>query len=146
MAGAPTIADLRGPGDGGGRLLSRNMDIRRDVSPYRQSSDFDTLIRQFDQNSGWNSQDPKTGLSLKDTVARAEQDLGRAPDLYAYPRVCPDPAAVRKLLSSVCSTNPAADDPLAEPPVVDWCNFAVADAASTRNPLICTSSWRNSSQ
>ena len=140
-------------------LLDRSMKFRQDISPYRVNNNFNQLVRQFDENSGFSATytDVQLGqLSLQARIDIADADLLRARDLYGVLAVYA-PAARFRLDDGANQGSPGADyqnNLCAQPenpdppdpthsgrvldPIVDWCNFparlrqAVREAAYLR--------------
>jgi hypothetical protein len=119
-------------------LLQTNKQFREDISPHREKPDFDQLVRQFDYTSGFNREIPSQGMTLQQRIDKADRELRRARDLYAFLAVYADEGRFRadraywQASGLNCPEQPVADDPLAEPPVVDWCNFAARMRESVR--------------
>ena len=81
-------------------LLKRNLGFHEDISPYHGKDNFDTLVRQFDANSGWLAQyddpDEEIGeMTLQQRIDLADKELREARDLYAYLAVFGAPARFR---------------------------------------------------
>jgi hypothetical protein len=140
-------------------LLDRSMKFRQDISPYRLNNNFNDLVRQFDENSGFSATytDAQLGqLSLQARIDIADADLLRARDLYGVLAVYAPAARFRlddgadqgspgaNYQNSLCAQpeNPNPPDPTHSgrvlDPIVDWCNFparlrqAVREAAYLR--------------
>lgn len=104
-------------------LLEANKQFRQDISPHNDKPDFDQLVRQFDYESGFDREIPNQSITLRERIDQADQELRRARDLYAFLAVYADEPRFRGD-RAYCDAQPQADDPIADPPVVDWCNFA----------------------
>ncbi|MFQ5593146.1 MAG: hypothetical protein ACE5HA_03255 [Anaerolineae bacterium] len=122
-------------------LLQANKQFREDISPHRDKPDFDQLVRQFDYASGFDRTLPDQSMTLQERIDQADRELRRARDLYAFLAVYADEARFRADRTSWnepdnqafnCPAQPVADDPIADPPVVDWCNFAARMRESVR--------------
>jgi len=112
-------------------LLQANKQFRQDISPHNEKPDFDQLVRQFDYASGFDRTIPNQQVTLQQRIDQADQELRQARDLYAYLAVYANEARFRTD-RAYCPAQPVADDPVAEPPVVDWCNFAARMRESVR--------------
>ncbi len=160
MAGALFYADYKVLEEQARALLERNMKFRQDISPYRQSNNFNKLVRQFDVNSGFAAvyDDPApeiTSMSLQQRIDLADAELREARNLYAYLAVYAPEARLRadngtdsvpsdnyKEVLCANAENPNPPDPAKSgqvlEPVIDWCNFparlrqAVREAAYLR--------------
>lgn len=140
-------------------LLQRSMQFRQDISPYRGINNFNTLVRHFDEQSGFSASytDPVVGqLTLQQRIDLADADLRQARNIYAVLAVYAPEARLRAddgtnpafpgadYKNTLCAKaeNPNPPDPQHTgqvlDPIVDWCNFparlrqAVREAAYLR--------------
>ena len=131
-------------------LLERSIKFRQDISPYRDSKNFNDLVRHFDEKSGFSASytDPVLGqLTLQQRIDRADTDLRRAREIYGFLAVYAPEARLRgddgsdpafnpngaaagddyKIKLCAQAENPSPADPQHTgqvlDPVVDWCNF-----------------------
>ncbi len=86
VAGALIYDDLKRVESRARLLLKRNLGFREDISPYHGNENFDTLVRQFDANSGWLAQyddpDEEIGeMTLQQRIDLADKEL-REPVTY----------------------------------------------------------------
>lgn len=134
----------------GRELLKRSMNFRQDISPYRQSKNFNDLVRHFDENSGFSASytDPILGvLTLQQRIDRAVADLLRARAIYGFlavyapaARMKADPDYAAALCAQAENPNPRDPQHAGQvlDPIIDWCNFparlrqAVREAAYLR--------------
>jgi hypothetical protein len=134
----------------GRELLKRSMNFRQDISPYRQSKNFNDLVRHFDENSGFSASysDPILGvLTLQQRIDRAVADLLRAREIYGFlavyapdARMKADPDYAAALCAQAENPNPRDPQRAGQvlDPIIDWCNFparlrqAVREAAYLR--------------
>ncbi len=127
VAGPPVHADHLSMEAEAKALLEVNKQFRQDISPHNEKPDFDDLVRQFDYESGFDRTLPNQQVTLEDRMDRADLELRRARDIYAYLAVYADEPRFR-LDRGYCSPEPVADDPIGDPPenapVIDWCNFS----------------------
>jgi hypothetical protein len=129
--------------------LKRGLDAREALSPYKGNVEFDTYVKKFDYQAGWNraysGYDPYGDtLTLIDLIGRADQDLREARDLYAYLLVyapeyrfrtdsyyISDVHTNQGFTEPLCGVTDKEDPDPADPtfsgqvldPVIDWCNF-----------------------
>lgn len=106
-------------------LLEANKQFRKSISPHSgdEAPNFDELVQRFDYESGFDRTIPGESVSIQQRIDRADQELRRARDLYAFLAVYATETRFRGD-RAYCDAQPQADDPVADPPVVDWCNFA----------------------
>jgi hypothetical protein len=143
-------------------LLDRSVKFRQDISPYRQTNNFNKLVRQFDVNAGFSEpyDDPSAAIvtmTLQQRIDMADADLRQARNLYGVLAVYAPEARMRAdgdfititppnfsapLCGATTKENPNPPDPqftgLVLDPIVDWCDFpmrlrqAVREAAYMR--------------
>jgi hypothetical protein len=133
-AGPLSYEDLKKIESEARNLLTVNKQFRQDISPYHEKDSFDDLVRGFDASGGFDADYPGAA-NLGDRIDIADADLRLARDLYAYLAVYADEARHRAdpdVDHGLCPTEPTADDPFAEPPVIDWCNFPARMRESLR--------------
>lgn len=145
------------------RLLEDGLAVREAVSPYQGNVEFQELVQKFnfqarwdpdwDPADGWNASynGPYGPSTLGYQIDRADQDLRRARDLYAYLAVYAPERHFRadaeytggeELCGVMDKEDPDPADPshsgLVLDPVIDWCNFrarlrqSVREAANIR--------------
>lgn len=110
-------------------LLADNKQFRETISPHLGKPAFDRLIRQFDYAAGFNRVLTDTNETLQQRLDRADRELRKARDLYAYLAVYADEARFRAdpVYAVPCGTP---DDVIAN--TIDWCNFAARMRQSVR--------------
>ena len=134
-------------------ILSRGMEMRQALSPYKDNTLFEEYVAKWDYEAGW---DPAKGwsspvtmttpyaanLTLTQLVDAADADLQRARDLYAFllvyaPSRC-FTADVSPKKEGLCDRpeDPNPEDPKHTGqvlnPVIDWCNFKARLRQSVR--------------
>ncbi len=139
--------------------LKNGLQVREALSPYQGQVPFQQYVVKFDAEKGWDQSVPQgttpnpygTTLSLKDLVDRADTDLRRARDLYAFLVVYGPEARFRQDATytgggaaALCgitdkeNPDPLGSGGLAGKPVIDWCNFrarlrqSIREAANLR--------------
>ncbi|MCA9996015.1 MAG: hypothetical protein KDE56_09735 [Anaerolineales bacterium] len=136
-------------------LLERNMNFRRDISPYQPNNNFNKLVRQFDINSGFSApyDDPNPAIptmTLQQRIDLADADLRQARDLYAFLAVYapvirmraddgkdpdnPGPNYKGQLCAQPEDPNPPHPPHTGQvlDPVIDWCDFSARLRQSVR--------------
>lgn len=108
-------------------LLSTNKAFREAISPHQAAANFETLVQQFDYGQGFDRV-AFNGLTLQQNLDRADSQLRRARDLYAYLAVYADEARFRAdpAYDGLCD----AEDPFNDQ--IDHCNFAARMRESLR--------------
>jgi hypothetical protein len=130
-AGPLIYQDLKMVEDKARTLLSTNKQFRQDISPHNNKLNFEELVQAFDYESGFTT--VYTGTqTLQDMLDIADSELRQGRDLYAYLAVYADEARFRADPDVDCPPEPLEDDPFANPPVIDWCNFAARMRESLR--------------
>ena len=128
-------------------LLDRSVKFRQDISPYRQTNNFNKLVRQFDVNAGYSApyDDPSAAImtmTLQQRIDLAVDELHQARNIYAVlavyapePRMRTDSAFITTtvqgfagpLCGAISKENPNPPDPQHTgevlDSVVDWCDF-----------------------
>ena len=110
-------------------LLDKSKTFRQTISPHTERDDFDTIVAKFDYESGFDRTLPGQSKTLAQRIDEADQDLRRARNLYAFLAVYADEDRFRE--ENICGAA-VLDDPIADPPVVDMCNFAARMRESVR--------------
>jgi len=153
-AGALFYADYKALEEQARSLLERNMKFRQDISPYRQTNNFNKLVRQFDVNAGYSApyDDPDPAIApmtLQQRIDLADSELRQARDLYAHLAVYAPEARMRadngtdsvpgaNYKEQFCAQaeNPNPPDPAKSgqvlEPIIDWCNFPARLRQSVR--------------
>jgi hypothetical protein len=153
--------DFRNIEEAAREKLRRGLDARVALSPYKGNVEFETYVKQFDYEAGWNREytglDPYGDtLTLIDLINRVDQDLREARDLYAYLAVYapehrfradgryvtdqapPEYSDYWGATQTLCGNpeDPDPEDPAFSgqvlPPVIDWCNFPARLRQSVR--------------
>jgi hypothetical protein len=128
-------------------LLDRSVKFRQDISPYRQTNNFNKLVRQFDVNAGFSEpyDDPNAAIvtmTLQQRIDMADADLRNARNIYAVLAVYAPEVRMRTDTDYITATQPSFAAPLCgattkenpnppDPqftgqvldPIVDWCDF-----------------------
>jgi len=120
-AGKLSFADMVEIEEEGDRLLQRNKQFRVDISPHLEKPNFDTLVRQFDYNAGFNRMYPEQGETLQQKLDQADRELRQARDFYAFLAVYADIPRFQSTLSCPDPNNKE-----------DRCNFAARMRESLR--------------
>lgn len=114
-------------------LLTASKAFRQTISPHTERDDFDTLVANFDYASGFDRELPGQSKTLAQRIDEADRALRRARNLYAFLAVYADESRFRGDGDiDNCPAAPLNDDPIADPPVVDMCNFAARMRESVR--------------
>jgi hypothetical protein len=129
-AGPLSYEDLKRVEAKARELLTRNKAIRESISPHNDRPDFEALVLRFDYTAGF-SRDYNETLTLQEVHDIADSELRRARDMYAYLAVYADEARFRDDLAD-CLDPPPVEDPFADPPVIDPCNFPARMRESLR--------------
>jgi hypothetical protein len=128
-AGPLTYTDLRLVEGHARDLLTRNREFRHDISPHNEKLNFEELVQDFDYDVGFDRIYAGT-QTLQDRIDIADAELRHVRDLYAYLAVYADAARFRADPEVDCGAG--ADDPFADPPLIDQCNFAARMRESLR--------------
>ncbi len=134
-AGPLTYVELKQVEAEARRLLTTNKGFRQDLSPHQGANNFDDLVRQFDASGGFEAAYPDCGnggFTLQECLDIADAELRAARDMYAYLAVYADEARFRGDPEVDCPLQPIPEDPFADPPVIDRCNFAARMRESLR--------------
>ncbi|MBN2548092.1 MAG: hypothetical protein JXB15_02955, partial [Anaerolineales bacterium] len=109
------------------RLLSQNKAFRAAISPHQEAVQFDALVQHFDYNQGF-QRVAFNGLTLEQNLNKADSELRRARDLYAFLAVYADEARFRADAdyTSLCGV----EDPFND--LIDRCDFAARMRESLR--------------
>jgi len=133
-AGPLSYQDLRLLEARAWELLSTNKEFRRDISPHNERPNFEDMVQRFDYEAGFSR--VYTGTQTLQTMLDiADSELRRARDMYAYLAVYADEARFRAdpdMDRERCPSEAVAEDPFADPPVIDGCNFPARMRESLR--------------
>jgi len=132
------------------QLLADNLAFRESISPYNSKPNFITLIQKFDYAAGFNKE-LEPGVTLQARIDKADTELRRARDLYAFLAVYATAQRFRnddgsdpgnplhvnyKGVFCAKAENPNPPDPAnggqVLPPVIDWCDFTARLRQSVR--------------